>query len=125
MSLLLDTHYVFALAGNVGQMTRQELNFLATCPENFVVGAVSIWELRLKWDTIYVSGDRKGRLDPVQAPPVLAGQDIDFLPLSPVHVAMPLRVPIKHTDPFDLLLLVQVQAEGIKLLRHPLAVRAA
>ena len=44
---------------------------------------------------------------------------------------MPLREPFAHTDPFDLLLLVQAQAEGIKLLtrdakllRHPLAVQA-
>jgi len=132
VSLLLDTHYVFALAGSVGQMTRQELNFLATCPDSFVVSAVSIWEMRLKWDAIHVSGDRKGPLDPTQALRALAGQDIDFLPLSPLHAAMPLRVPISHTDPFDLLLLVQAQAEGIKLLTrdakllgHPLAMRAA
>ena len=67
MSLLLDTHYVFALAGSVNQLTPRELNFLATCPDSFVVSAVSIWEMRLKWDTLHLSGDRKGPLDPAQA----------------------------------------------------------
>jgi PIN domain nuclease of toxin-antitoxin system len=116
VNLLLDTHYVFAIAGSPGRLTGTEINFLAAYPDRFVVSAVSIWEIRLKWDALHGSGDRKGPLDPAQVMQVLAGQSIDFLALSAAHVATPLREAIPHRDPFDEILLVQAQMEGIKLL---------
>jgi PIN domain nuclease of toxin-antitoxin system len=132
MNLLLDTHYVFAIAGSPGRLTGMEINFLAAHPDRFVVSVVSIWEMRLKWDVLHASGDRKGPLDPAQAMQILAGQNIDFLPFSATHAATPLREPISHGDPFDEILLVQAQVEGLKLLtrdarllRHSLAARAA
>jgi len=132
VSLLLDTHYVFAIAGSPGRLSGAELNFLAAYPDRFVVSAVSIWEIRLKWDALHASGDRKGPLDPSQAMQVLAGQSIDYLPLSTVHAATALLVPISHGDPFDEILLVQAQVEGLKLVTrdarlvgHPLAIREA
>ena len=63
MSLLLDTHYVFAIAGSPGRLTGPELNFLAAYSDPFVVSAVSIWEMWLKWDALHASGDRKGRAE--------------------------------------------------------------
>jgi PIN domain nuclease of toxin-antitoxin system len=130
VSLLLDTHYVFALAGSPGRLTGTEVNFLAAYPDRFVVSAVSIWEMRLKWAALHASGDRKGPLDPAQAMRILAGQSIDFLPLTAVHAATRLHEPISHADPFDEILLVQAQMEGLKLLTrdarllgHPLATR--
>ncbi len=132
MRLLLDTYYVFAIAGSPGRLTGRELNFLASHPERFVISAVSIWEMRLKWDALHASGDRKGPLDPAQALRILSGQGIDFLPLSAVHASTPLHEPILHGDPFDELLLVQAQLEGIKLLTrdsklagHSLAMRTS
>jgi PIN domain nuclease of toxin-antitoxin system len=132
VNLLLDTHYVFAIAGSPGRLTGTEINFLTGYPDRFVVSAVSIWEMRLKWDALYASGDRKGPIDPAQALQILAGQNIDFLPLTAAHAAAPLHEPLSHSDPFDEILLVQAQVEGLKLLTrdarlvgHPLATRAA
>jgi PIN domain nuclease of toxin-antitoxin system len=116
VSLLLDTHYVFAIAGSPGRLTGTEINFLAGYPDRFVVSAVSIWEMRLKWDALYASGDRKGPLDPAQALRILAGQSVDFLPLTAAHAATLLHEPISHGDPFDEILLVQAQLEGLRLL---------
>jgi PIN domain nuclease of toxin-antitoxin system len=88
--------------------------------------------MRLKWDALHSSGDRKGPLDPAQAMQILAGQSIDFLPLSAAHAATPLAEPISHRDPFDEILLVQAQIEGLKLLTrdakllgHSLTTRAS
>jgi PIN domain nuclease of toxin-antitoxin system len=116
VSLLLDTHYVFAIAGSPGRLTGTEINLLASYPDRFVVSAVSIWEMHLKWDALHRSGDRKGPLDPARVLQILAGQSIDFLPLSAAHAATRLREPISHRDPFDEILLVQAQMEGLKLL---------
>ena len=131
MSILLDTHYVYALAANPAWLTEAERAFLESYSDRFVVSAVSIWEIRLKWTALHGSGERKGPLDPQQALRVLAGQAVRFLDLTPAHAATALTEPIPHRDPLDELLLVQAQAEGLKLLTrdralagHGLAVRA-
>ena len=107
---------LLAIAGSPGQLSGTERDFLAAYPDRFVVSAVSIWEMRLKWDALHASGDRKGPLDPAQAMRILGGQNIDFLPLSAAHAATRLREPLSHGDPFDELLFVQAQVEGLKLL---------
>jgi hypothetical protein len=131
VTLLLDTHYVFAIAGSPGRLLRVEVAFLAAWPGRFVVSAVSLWEIRLKWAALHASGDRKGPMDPAQVMTILSGQPVDFLPMTAVHAVTPLREPLSHADPFDELLLVQAQTEGLKLLTrdarlagHPLAMRA-
>jgi PIN domain nuclease of toxin-antitoxin system len=116
MSILLDTHYVYALAANPGWLTEAERSFLESYPDRFVVSAVSIWEIRLKWSALHSSGERKGPLDPQQALRVLSGQAVRFMDLTPVHAATALIEPIPHRDPFDELLLVQAQVEGLRLL---------
>ena len=52
-----------------------------------------------------------------------------FLPMTMRHAASELEVPLVHEDPFNELLLVQAQEEGLRLLAvdrslvdHPLAV---
>lgn len=131
MTLLLDTHYVFALAGSPGTLTRAELQYLHEYRGRFVVSAVSIWEVRLKWKALHKSGARKGPVSAEDVLRVLVSDDIvDFLPMTAAHAAATLGTPISHGDPFDELLLTQAQCEGIKLLtrdrnltRHPLVER--
>lgn len=129
MSILLDTHYVYALAANPGWLTDAERRFMASHPERFVVSAVSVWEIRLKWSALRATGERKGPLEPQHALHLLSGQAIRFLDLTPTHAASVLLHPVPHRDPFDELLLVQAQAEGLQLLTrdrllisHPLTI---
>ena len=70
----------------------------------------------------------ESRFDPKDVISVLEGLDIGFLPLTPIHAARSLEMPLSHKDPFDEMLLVQAQEEGLKLLTvdqclvgHPLA----
>ena len=78
--------------------------------------------------TRHPSGARKSRFDPKNVISVLEGMDIVFLPVTPNHAARSLEMPLSHEDPFDEMLLVQAQEEGLKLLTvdqrlvgHPLA----
>jgi PIN domain nuclease of toxin-antitoxin system len=114
--LLLDTHYAYALAGAPGSLSPAEQLFLSHPPGRLVISAVSIWEMRLKWQALYLSGGRKGPMDPARALDILRGQPIDFLALTPAHAAATLDHPIEHHDPFDALLLVQAQIENLQLL---------
>ena len=132
MRLILDTHYVYALAGTQTRLSARESAYLATTTERFIVSAVSIWEIRLKWQALHASGTRKGPTSADQVLQALVSQPIDFLPLTEEHAATPLAQPITHRDPFDELLLTQAQVEGARLLTrdkklatHPLAQQIA
>ena len=105
---------------------------LADETQFFLVSAVSIWEIKLKWEALYASGTRKGPRSPDEILRLLLGQRITFIALTPAHAAANLAVGLPHHDPFDTLLLVQAQEErhrlltrDAKLLTHPLAVAAS
>lgn len=129
MKLLLDTHYVYGLAGTPDTLSAREVRFLDEYPEPLVVSAVSIWEVRLKWQSLYGSGVRKGPANPLAVAQMLSTKmAVQFLPLTVAHAAADLAEPLLHRDPFDELLLTQAQVEGLrllsrdrKLINHPLA----
>ena len=129
MRLLLDTHFPLWLATDSSKLSAAERSMLDDRSNELVVSAVSIWELRLKWNSVYVSGDRKGLADPAAVSTVMAEFGCVSLALTAAHAAVILATPIAHRDPFDELLLAQAQVEGLRLLTrdrvllaHPLAI---
>ncbi|MDE2976326.1 MAG: type II toxin-antitoxin system VapC family toxin [Acidobacteriota bacterium] len=131
MRVLLDTSFLYDLMAAYGEFSESMRGFAAEHDAEFFVNAVSIWEMRLKYDAFHPSGERKSPYDPNDVLAILQGQDVTFLSVEPHHVARELETPIPHRDPFDQLLLVQAQEEGLRLLTadrqlaaHPLAVTA-
>jgi len=123
VALILDTHYAFALSLVNVKLRKREKDFFATTSERLLVSAVSIWEIRLKWNALHKSGARKGPASPAQVVAALAAAPIDFLNLSPDHAATASPVAIAHRDPFDELLLAQAYAENAKLLTRDAKLR--
>jgi PIN domain nuclease of toxin-antitoxin system len=113
LRLLLDTHFVVWLTLAPDLLTQSERACLETADAPPVLSAVAIWELRLKWHRFHASGGRKGPVGP--ATPVAFGAAVgwEFLPLTLRHAAAVLKDPLEHKDPFDELLLVQAQEEGL------------
>ena len=132
MRVLLDTSYLYKLLKARGNFTQAEYRFLNENELQLHVSAASIWEMRLKHLLRHPSGARKSPHHPRDAVvAVLKLQGAVFLPVTPDHAAAVLTPPLDHSDPFDELLLVQAQEEGLKLLTvdrhlagHPLAVTA-
>lgn len=131
MRLLLDTSYLYDLMDKPGAFLEQERRILAARDTEFHVSSVSLWELRLKHNARHPSGDRKNRFSPEDVVTALADQEVRFLSMNVAHAVQELRTPLRHKDPFDELLLVQAQEEGLKLLTadrlligHPNAVSA-
>ena len=129
MHVLLDTTYLYRLMEALGTLPEADRRFLAAHDARLYVSAVSIWEMRLKHNARHPSGDRKSPFDPGDVITTLEGQDVTFLPMTMAHAATALDPPLGHKDPFDELLLVQAQEEGLRLLtadrrlaQHPLAV---
>ena len=131
MRILLDTSYLYDLMDRPGTFLETERRYLTGGEIGLHVSAVSIWEMRLKYNARHPSGARKSPFDPSDVIAALDGQDVTFLPMTMAHAASPLHPPLDHKDPFDELLLVQAQEEGLRLLTadrrlaaHPLAVTA-
>ena len=131
MRILFDTSYMFDFMDRPGIFLDSERRVLAAGGMNFYVSAVSIWEMRLKHHARHQSGERKSRFSPEDVVAALEEQDLTFLPMTMRHAASELEIPLDHRDPFDELLLVQAQEEGLRLLTvdrrlvgHPLAVTA-
>lgn len=131
MRLLLDTHIGLWAMTDLALLRAGERSLLAS-PENpLSFSAVSLWELRLKWNTLHPSGARKGPVDPAAVRDFAIGIGWQLLPLRDDHTIAVLDPPLDHRDPFDELLLVQAQVEGCRLLTrdtrllgHPLAIGA-
>ncbi len=131
MRVLLDTSFLYDLMAAYGEFSESIRGFAAEHDAEFFVIAVSIWEMRLKYHAFHPSGERKSPYDPNDVLAILQEQDVTFLSVEPRHAARELETPIPHRDPFDELLLVHAQEEGLKLLTqdrqlsgHPLAVTA-
>ena len=129
MRILLDTSYLYKLMQASGRISEMERRFFVGWEARLYVSAVSIWEMRLKYRALYPSGERKSPYDPNDVVAALERQGVTFLTLTTRHAACDLETPIAHNDPFDELLLVQAQEEGLSLLTadrrligHPLAV---
>lgn len=131
MRILLDTSYIYRLTTQPARLSDAERLILTNQAIQLYVSAVSIWEMRLKFQSRDRSGRRKSFFDPNVVINMLEDQNVIFLQMTPSHAARSLEVPVVHKDPFDEILLVQAQEEGLKLLTidrhligHPLAVRA-
>lgn len=129
MRILLDTSYVYALTTGRWDFSEMEKAILTDRNTQFYVSAVSIWEMRIKFNARNRSGRRKSEFNPEDVVRLLAEHGMIFLPMTPSHAACPLEVPIANKDPFDELLLVQAQQENLRFLTtdrmmfgHPLVV---
>lgn len=131
MRILLDTSYLYRFMAEPAGFSGEEFRLFSALDTRIYVSAVSIWEMRLKYRARHASGARKSPFRPGDVLAALEGQEVTFLPLAIRHAARDLEPPLAHKDPFDEILLVQAQAENLKLLTadrlivgHPLAIAA-
>jgi PIN domain nuclease of toxin-antitoxin system len=129
LRLLLDTHIAIWAALDPDAMTADERGLMAAADTPLVLSAVAVWELRLKWHSLHISGSRKGPVEPASVVAFATAMNWELMPLTARHAAADLAPPLRHKDPFDELLLVQAQEEGMRLLTrdakligHPFAV---
>jgi PIN domain nuclease of toxin-antitoxin system len=128
LRLLLDTHYLVWLTIEQRQIASAERALLETASTEISCSTASLWELRLKWALKHSSGKRKGPVDPIQTLELIDAAGWNLIPVTAAHAVTLLDVPLDYSDPFDELLLVQAQVEGLRLLtrdarlqKHPLA----
>lgn len=116
MRLLLDTHIAVWAALDLDALTEDERGWMAAPGTPLVLSAVAVWEPRLKWHSLHISDARKRPIDPAAVVTFGTAMNWKMLPLTARHAAAGLPQPLAHKDPFDELLLVQAQEEGMRLL---------
>lgn len=109
MRILLDTHILLWWLDDSPSLSAQARELIRD-PENTVfVSAVSLWEIWLKQSL------GKLRL-PRDFTERLAAEAFESLPLLPSHPRQVSRLPWRHRDPFDRMLVAQAQVEKLVLL---------
>jgi PIN domain nuclease of toxin-antitoxin system len=116
VKLLLDAQIVLWLQLERGRLKSAELRLLSSAETDIHVSAVSFWEMRLKWPSVHRSGERKLNVDPEKSLAMATGAGWSIVLVDQRHAVTPLRQPLLHRDPFDEMLLVQAQEEGLRLL---------
>lgn len=116
MRILLDTSFLYGLMASHGDSPESVRGILDGYGPELFVSAVSIWEMRLKYRALHSSGERKSPYNPDDVVALLRGHRVEFVPLEAHHAACSLETPLPHKDPFDELLLVQAQEEGLRLM---------
>lgn len=131
MRLLLDSHFCFWLALKPDAISAGELAAIVEPDNDIAFPSVAIWELRIKWEKRFVSGERKGEASPEDVLRYLRSAEILSVDLTSEFAAAALHIAMQHSDPFDRLLLTIAQETGRKLLTrddklrgHPLAYHA-
>ena len=130
MRLLIDTHILIWIARAPDRLNAAESALLGRRGARVLVSAVSIWELRLKWDRSGAAR-RSELLDPHAALEFAEQAGFELKSLTPTDCAVSLEVPIAHRDPFDEQLLTHAQLLEARLLTrdrllvgHPLSFSA-
>jgi len=131
LRLLLDSHLCFWFALQRERLSPAERASLYQLDNDLAFTSVSIWELRIKWERRFVSGERKGEANPLDVLNFLRRAELPEIGLTSELAASELHVPIAHSDPFDELLLTVAQETGRKLFTrdaklrgHPLVFHA-
>ncbi|AIE76136.1 type II toxin-antitoxin system VapC family toxin [Synechocystis sp. PCC 6714] len=109
MKFLLDTHILLWWLGNDNRLTSNE-RAVITNPEHLIfVSAASIWEMSIKKSL--------GKLStPDNLLIVLKENNFQVLGIAAEHGLAIADLPKHHKDPFDRMLIVQAQTEGLILI---------
>ena len=111
-ALLLDTQLLLWWAIEPSRLPAGTASLLADPAQPLVLSVVSLWEVAIK--------SSLGRDDfQVEAAALrlgLLGQGFRELPVRAEHALAVQHLPLIHRDPFDRLLVVQAQLDGLRLL---------
>ena len=109
MHVLLDTHIFIWWLNNDVRLSKKA-RLLIRDSEEIYVSSASIWEAAIKIQL----GKLKVHIDLLVNS--IASEGFIELPVSAVHAAAILTLPLHHRDPFDRILIAQAVSEPLRFL---------
>lgn len=121
MRLLLDTHAFLWFISNDPSLSSSAKASLEDENNDVFLSLASVWEMAIK-----VSLGKLSLPTPFEEfiTEQLRINAIDRLPITVVHASAVVGLPFHHRDPFDRLLVVQAQTEGLTLVSRDTALDA-
>ncbi|MSO99347.1 MAG: type II toxin-antitoxin system VapC family toxin [Rhodospirillaceae bacterium] len=108
MKLLLDSHILLWWLNDDRKLLKTEREAIANAGSVTHVSAATLWELSIK--------RASGRLRaPDNLEELVINSRLVPLPILLKHAEAAGRLPLKHTDPFDRMLIAQAQIEGLTI----------
>ena len=117
MKLLLDTHLVLWAMQDSKQLSIAARKQILAAEANYV-SAASLWEIAIKASLGKLAVDSDVLEEQLDA----AG--FQALPVTWQHTAQVRKLPMRHRDPFDRMLIAQAMGEPLRLLTHDPELRA-
>ncbi len=108
MRLLLDTHVLLWVLAGDKRLTRSSRDIL-TSADTVVVSVVSAWEIALK----AAAGKLRAPDDLEEA---VRESGLSMTTLDFADVAESARLPLRHSDPFDRMLVAQARVRGLTIM---------
>lgn len=128
MKLLIDTHFLVWLMQKPGEITPREQRVIDRANGSTHVSALSLWEIRLKPETLHRRGKRQVYPSAPAAHDFALALGFSLEPLTAAVCCASLQHPIDHHEPFDIMMLIHAEQLGARLLTrdehmeaHPLA----
>jgi len=110
-TMLIDTHVLLWALTNDPQLTAKAKTLLTRATQ-VVVSAASLWEISIKAQI------GKLRIPKRFGTASLRERGYELLPVKPEHALAVRDLPPHHKDPFDRMLIVQAQTDGLTLVTH-------
>jgi len=119
MRVLLDTHVLLWSLAQPAKLSPKARRLLESEEQDLLFSAASVWEIAIKRQI----GRLAFSVSPAEI--VEAARDTGFreLPVRAAHAVALDRLPLRHRDPFDRLLIAQAVAEGAGFLTADRALR--
>ena len=118
MKYLLDTHILLWAATQPARLSKAAQKLIENPEHILYFSAASLWEVSIKNGL----GRTDFSVDPAALRRGLLDNDYVELPISAQHAVAVNNLPNFHKDPFDRMLIVQAQLEGITLITADTAV---
>lgn len=115
MRLLLDTHVLLWWLADDERLAAETAAAIEDGRNEVLVSAASVWEVEIK----RAKGTLKAPDDLLEQ---LAGAGFSPLAIDPAHARDAARLPRRHEDPFDRMLIAQALAEGATLVSSDAAI---
>jgi PIN domain nuclease of toxin-antitoxin system len=110
MRILLDTHLLLWALGSPLKLSKETRRLIDT--SGVYASAASIWEISIKASLGKIDADPDEVLDALEP----AG--LSILPILGEHAAKVAKLPLRHKDPFDRILVAQALSEPMILLTN-------
>ncbi len=111
MRILLDTHTLIWHQEGSSRLSATADRIISDPANKVIISIATLWEMAIKRG----QGKLRTEKSPQELLEIYSVEGSELLPVTPQHIVALESLPLHHRDPFDRMLIVQAQLEGLTL----------